>query len=106
MANDTLILAISSTTAGSLSTVACMLATGTLVYFKMYSRFAYRLFLYTLFTLAVFSFIGALYLLLLENMISFGGHQGLVVVGYLYTVSFCTALSLMSASIFYIHQLD
>ena len=39
-------------------------------------------------------------------MISFGGHQGLVVVGYLYTGSFCTALSLMSASIFYIHQLD
>ena len=107
--NNTLnnvIVAVSSTTADSLSTVACLLATGALLYFKMYRLFAYRLVLYTLVTLTIFSFIGIVYLLIIEIVISHGDPQGFEVVGYLYTGCFFTALSLMSASVFYIRQLD
>ena len=96
---------ISSSTVAGLSTVACIAALVTLVCFKMYRHFAYRLVFYTLLTLTLFSLSDMLYLILMyvdENGLL---DQIELFLGFIYTTAFCCSLVLMVCYTFYFYTM-
>ena len=97
---------ISSSSAACVSFVACIVALGALLFFKMYRLFAYRLVFYTLAALAMFSFSNMLFLILVyigPKSVALDGC--LLVLGFVFTSSFSTALLLMTTHTFYLHAL-
>lgn len=93
---------ISSISAAGVSTTACLVALGALLCFKMYRHFIYRLLLYTLAALAVFSLSELLFLTQVMNNVA--SSRFLTFVEYMYSSSYCTALLLMNCTIFSIHE--
>ena len=97
---------VSSSSVAGLSTVSCVAAISTLVCYKMYRHFTYRLVLYTLLTLAVFSLSDMLYLIIMY--VDEGKHlldQMELFFGFVYTSTFCCSLVLMICYTFYFYTL-
>ena len=100
MSRSTIVVAAGSAAAG-VSIMACMVTIAVLISFKIYREFTYRLYLYTLIVLTLFSITEILHLTLLYK----DGNCEFLFVGYMYSFFFYVSLSLMSSCIFYLHKL-
>ena len=98
---------ISSSSAAGVSSIACVIALGALLFFKMYRHFIYRLVLYTLVLLTIFSFSNMLFLILVYVSAdrTVGIHGFILFLVYVSSYSYYSALMLMTCTIFYIQEL-
>ena len=100
MNRSTVVVAAGSAAAG-VSIMACLVTIVVLMSFKMYRQFTYRLYLYTLIMLTLYSITEILHLTLLYK----DDNRGFLFLGYMYSCFFYVSLSLMSSYVFYLHKL-
>ena len=99
--NRSTVVVAAGSAAACVSIMACLLTIVVLMIFKMYRQFTYRLYLYTLIMLTLYSITEIFHLTLLYK----DNNHELLFLGYVYSCFFYISLSLMSSYIFYLHKL-
>ena len=99
--NRSAVVVAAGSAAACVSIMACLVTIVVLMMFKMYREFIYRLYLYTLIMLTLYSIIEIFHLMLLYK----NDNHDFLFLGYMYSCFFYVSLSLMSSYIFYLHKL-
>ena len=98
--NRSAVVVAAGSAAACVSIMACLVAIVVLMMFKMYREFTYRLYLYTLIMLTLYSITEILHVTFLYK----DDNREFLFVGYMYSCFFYVSLSLMSSYIFYLQQ--